>query len=110
MRFFGFADKADRRARKPCTAETREGTTATQDLAKSLEEQFFARLSAKYCSPGFSLYPPDLIMSHPLLSHPHSDLMFDGDSRTKFYFSSEPVRAYWGAPVASMLCRLDLAS
>jgi hypothetical protein len=28
------------------------------------------------------------------LSHPHSDLMFDGDCRRKLDFSSEPVCAH----------------
>jgi hypothetical protein len=67
----------------------REGTNGTQNLTKSLDEKFFAG-SAKYFSPCFRLYPLDLI-----LSHPHSDLMFDGDSRRKFDFPSEPVRAHW---------------
>jgi hypothetical protein len=41
-------------------------------------------------SPCFSLCLLDLI-----LSHPHSDLMFDGDCGRKFDFSSEPMRAHW---------------
>jgi hypothetical protein len=49
-----------------------------------------AGLSATCFSPCFRLYFLDLIFSHP-----HSDLMFDGDCRRKFDFSSEPMSAHW---------------
>src|SRR5712692_6972191 len=56
----------------------------------SLYKQFFAAWPAKHFSPCFSVCLLDL-----MLSHPHSDLLFDSDCRRKLDFSSEPVRAHW---------------
>jgi hypothetical protein len=53
-------------------------------------KQFFAALSATCFSSCVSLCFLGLI-----LSHQHSELMFDGDRCRKFDFSSEPVIAHW---------------
>ena len=45
-----------------------------------------AGLFTKYLSPCFLDF---------ILSHPHSNLMFDGRCRRKFDFSSEPVCSHW---------------
>ena len=56
----------------------------------SLCKRFFAALSATCFSSCVSLCFLGLI-----LSHQHSELMFDGDRCRKFDFSSEPVIAHW---------------
>src|SRR6266496_4401917 len=56
----------------------------------SLCKQFFAALSATCFSSCVSLCFLGLI-----LSHQHSELMFDGDRCRKFDVSSEPVIAHW---------------
>jgi hypothetical protein len=75
---------------------------ATRDYV-SVYEQFFARLSANCFSSCSCLCRLDRIFKHQF-----SNLMFDGDCRRKFDFSSEPVFAHWALLWPSTLDRYAL--
>jgi hypothetical protein len=71
-----------------------EHTSPAGDYGIVTDEQLIKGLSS-VCPRNTSALASAYAFLNFVLSHPHSDLMFDGDCRRKFDFSSESVRAHW---------------